>query len=123
FSAAVVSGEVYIWASSPTAAIRAIAAVILDSHSSLITPVAMRATTMATTTTAPPIHFGYSDLGSGFGMSWPAAPMVVLRMATYWMRPAAIPMAAMPKPQWKPPQPHTALVIRGPNRPPMLTPI
>ena len=84
-------------------------------------PVVSRPTTIAATASALKPTGAHFDRGSGLGTSEPAAPMVDLRMSMYCIRPMAIPMAARPKPQWKPDLPHTQPVIAGPSRPPMLT--
>ena len=96
---------------------------MVDSASALMTPDAMTTASATTTTSRPIVHLRRCSLVSGLVGFELDSLTVWWRMATYWIRPAAMPTAASPKPQWKPFQPHSALVPSGPIRAPMLTPM
>ena len=86
-----------------------------------IRPVSTPITTSTTVPAAIPIISGYRSRGSGSG-TWDACGGRFLRPRVYWMRPAAMPTATRPKPQWKPAFSWSRPVRIGPRKAPRLMP-
>ena len=96
---------------------------VLARLSNVSSPVSAEMRIAAMTTTTALETRRISNLVAGFGAPLGIELSVRPRMATYWMRPAPMPIAASAKPQWKFVASHSALVSSGPSRPPILTPM
>ena len=106
----------------PTAATATTQTTTLDRFAAVTRPVSSTTTSTATTSTPTPATGTRFDAGNGFGTT-EAASGRFLRPNAYWIRPSAMPIAASPKPRWKPTSLCASPVSSGPTSPPMFTPM
>ncbi len=105
-----------------TAAAVAMPTTMSESRSAVMTPVSDRTAISTSAATAASAYSTRSRPGSGSSTSAPM-PCRFLRNTTYCTSPSAMPMAARPKPQWKPALSRSRPVSSGPTSAPMLMPM
>lgn len=108
-------------AKSATAATALMPITMLASRGAVMTPVTQSTTIAATAATAMAIQRPRSAAGSGLGTTRLSAGSALRPMA-YCTRPKIMPIAASPKPTWKPHCFCSSPVSSGPTRAPRLMP-